>query len=141
LWFNPGVNEEDILAALTHATARDFVERLPQGLDTLLGDRGVRLSGGERQRIALARALLMKPQLLILDEATSSLDTENERRIQESIEKLHGNLTIVIIAHRLSTIRNADQIIVVDNGKIVETGTWDELISRENGRLLELSRI
>jgi ATP-binding cassette subfamily C protein len=117
------------------------VERLPQGLDTLLGDRGVRLSGGERQRIALARALLMKPQLLILDEATSSLDTENERRIQESIEKLHGNLTIVIIAHRLSTIRNADQIIVVDNGKIVETGTWDELISRENGRLLELSRI
>lgn len=141
LWFNPGVNEENILAALIHATARDFVERLPQGLDTLLGDRGVRLSGGERQRIALARALLMKPQLLILDEATSSLDTENERRIQESIEKLHGNLTIVIIAHRLSTIRNADQIIVVDNGEIVETGTWDELISRENGRLLELSRI
>ena len=141
LWFNPGVNEENIHAALTHAAARDFVERLPQGLDTLLGDRGVRLSGGERQRIALARALLMKPQLLILDEATSSLDAENEKRIQKSIEALHGNLTIAIVAHRLTTIRNADQIIVIDNGEVVETGTWEELVSKENSRFLGLSRI
>ena len=123
------------------AESWDFVSGLPDGLDTIIGERGVRLSGGERQRIALARALLTKPQLLILDEATSSLDVENEKRIQESIEALHGNMTIVIIAHRLSTIRNADQIIVIDDGRVVETGTWDELISRENGRLLELSRI
>ncbi len=141
LWFNPGVNEENIQAALTHAAAKGFVEKLPQGLDTVIGDRGVRLSGGERQRIALARALLTKPQMLILDEATSSLDAENEKRIQESIEALHGNLTIVIIAHRLSTIRDADQIIVIDNGEVVETGTWDELLAKENGRFLELSRI
>ncbi len=127
--------------ALTLAAAENFINKLPHGLDTLLGDRGVRLSGGERQRIALARALLMKPQLLILDEATSSLDTENEKRIQESIEALHGNLTIAIIAHRLSTIRNADQIIVIEKGRVVETGTWDELVSKENSRFLELSRI
>lgn len=141
LWFNPGINDEDIYEALKLAAARQFVERLPKGLDTVIGDRGVRLSGGERQRIALARALLTKPQLLILDEATSSLDAENEKRIQESIEALHGNMTIVIIAHRLSTIRNADYIIVIDNGRVVETGTWAELISKEDGRFLKLSRI
>ena len=141
LWFNPGVSENKIQEALTHAVARNFVHKLPQGLDTVIGDRGTKLSGGERQRIALARALLMKPQLLILDEATSSLDRENEKRIQESIETLHGNMTIVIIAHRLTTIRNADQIIVINNGKVVETGTWKELVSKENSRFLELSRI
>ncbi len=141
LWFNQCVCEEDIQEALVHAAAREFIEKLPQGLDTVIGDRGVRLSGGERQRIALARALLARPQLLILDEATSALDVENERRIQESIEALHGNITIVIIAHRLSTIRNADHIIVIDDGRVVEKGTWEELISKENGRFLELSRI
>lgn len=141
LWFNPSVSEENMREALAHAAAGDFVEKLPQGLDTMIGDRGVRLSGGERQRIALARALLMKPQLLILDEATSSLDVENERRIQESIEGLHGNLTIVIIAHRLSTIRNVDRIIVIEEGTVVETGSWKELLSKKDGRLLKLSRI
>ena len=141
LWASPGTCDDHIREALEHAAAKEFIGKLPQGLDTVIGDRGVRLSGGERQRIALARALLTKPQLLILDEATSSLDVENEKRIQESIEALHGNMTIVIIAHRLSTIRNADQIIVIDDGRVVETGTWDELISKENGRFLELSRI
>lgn len=141
LWFNPEISDNDIHDALSHAVAKDFVEKLPQGLDTVLGDRGVRLSGGERQRLALARALLAKPQLLILDEATSSLDVENEKRIQESIEALHGNMTIVIIAHRLSTIRNADRIIVIDDGRVAEEGTWEELVSKENGRFLELSQV
>jgi len=111
------------------------VAGLPDGLDTVVGDRGVRLSGGERQRIALARALLYRPSILILDEATSALDTEHERRIQQAIEALHGELTIVVIAHRLSTVRHADQIAVMENGKVVEMDTWEALKAREGGRL------
>jgi ATP-binding cassette subfamily C protein len=102
----------------------------PSGLDTLVGDRGVRLSGGERQRLTMARALLTQPSILILDEATSSLDTENERLIQEAIHRLHGELTVIVIAHRLSTVRNADSIIVLNRGEIVEHGTWQSLVSR-----------
>ena len=98
----------------------------------------MRLSGGERQRIALARALLYQPSLLILDEATSALDTEHERRIQEAIEALHGELTIVVIAHRLSTVRHADQIAVMEKGKVVEMDAWAALEAREGGRLQAL---
>ncbi len=90
-----------------------------QGLDTLIGDRGVRLSGGERQRLVLARAILRKPAILVLDEATSALDTENEAKIQSAIERLKGKMTIIVIAHRLSTIRNADQVLVMDQGEII----------------------
>jgi ATP-binding cassette, subfamily C, bacterial len=99
----------------------------------------MRLSGGERQRLALARALLRKPAVLVLDEATSALDTQNERLIQEAIEQLHGELTIVIIAHRLSTVRMADQIVVLQNGQIVETGAWEDLCQRENGLFRQLA--
>jgi ATP-binding cassette subfamily C protein len=101
----------------------------PSGLDTLVGDRGVRLSGGDRQRLTMARALLTQPSILILDEATSSLDTENKRLIQEAIHRLHGELTAIVIAHRLSTVRNADSIIVLNRGEIVEHGTWQALVS------------
>lgn len=113
LWVKPDAEEEELWEAI-RLSAADFVADLPEGLDTVLGDRGVRLSGGERQRIALARALLRKPTLLILDEATSSLDTENEQRIQDAIEGLRGGLTMVVIAHRLSAIRKADRIVVLE---------------------------
>ena len=114
----PGASTSQLWDALEKASARTFVSNLPQGLDTIVGDRGVKLSGGERQRIALARALLREPLLLLLDEATSSLDTENERHIQKALEKLQGKLTIVVIAHRLSTIENADHVVVLDQGKV-----------------------
>jgi ATP-binding cassette subfamily C protein len=103
-----------------------------------LGDRGVRLSGGEHQRLALARALLREPSLLILDEATSALDSENERRIQGAIEELHRRMTILIISHRLWTIRGADSIYVLENGRLVESGSWDTLLTR-TGRLKALT--
>ncbi len=137
LWARPDAKEEEIVQSLKFAAAQEFVNGLPKGLDTVLGDRGILVSGGERQRIALARALLRKPSLLILDEATSSLDSENEKRIQNAIENLHRQATILLISHRLSTIRVADVIHVVEEGCLVESGTWDELVAK-NGRLKEL---
>lgn len=134
LWACPGASEDEIQQALRLAAAEEFVSALPNGIETIVGDRGVRLSGGERQRLALARALLRKPSLLILDEATSALDFENERRIQSAITHLHGNMTILIITHRLSTIRHADVIYLLEQGSLIECGTWDELAVRENGR-------
>lgn len=133
LWARPDAIEEEINQSLRFAAAEEFVSGLPKGLDTILGDRGVLISGGERQRIALARALLRKPSLLILDEATSSLDSENEKRIQSAIANLHGQVTILLMSHRLSTIRVADVIHVIEEGRLVESGTWDELIAK-NGR-------
>ncbi len=138
LWAQPDATAADLQAALRAAAAAEFVDRLPSGLDTIVGDRGVRLSGGERQRIALARALLRRPTLLMLDEATSALDTHNERLVQDAIERLHGELTIVLIAHRLSTVRMADRIVVLESGQVVETGTWDELCRREHGAFQRL---
>jgi ATP-binding cassette subfamily C protein len=132
-WAQPAAGEEDLWRVLHLAAAAEFVGRLPQGLDTVVGDRGVRLSGGERQRLALARALLRQPSLLLLDEATSSLDLENERQIQEAVRQLAGELTIVVIAHRLSTIRGADRIVVLNHGRVVESGTWDQLAARPGG--------
>jgi ATP-binding cassette subfamily C protein len=137
LWAKPDANEEEINQALRFSAAEEFVFGLPKGLETILGDRGVLVSGGERQRLALARALLRKPSLLILDEATSSLDSENEKRIQKAIEKLHGQMTILVISHRLSTIRGADVIHVIEEGNLIESGTWGELIAR-NERFKEL---
>jgi ATP-binding cassette subfamily C protein len=139
LWARPEATESEVRAALRAAAAEEFVSQLPQGLDTVTGDRGVRLSGGERQRLALARAVLRQPSLLVLDEATSSLDTQNEQFIQQALDRLHGELTIVIIAHRLSTVRIADQIIVLKAGRMVETGAWDDLCRREGGVFRELA--
>ena len=135
LWVRPGASEADLWHALEMAAADVFVSRLPEGLDTVIGDRGIQLSGGECQRLALARALLTKPSLLILDEATSSLDTENEKQIQAVLEQLKGQLTILVIAHRLSTLRPAERIIILNDGRIVEAGTWDELTGIEDGHL------
>ena len=138
LWAKPDASEEEIWHALRLASADAFVRALPHGLDTVVGDRGVLVSGGERQRLSLARALVRRPALLILDEATSSLDSENEARIQQAIDKLHQQMTIVVITHRLSTIRGADTIHVVDRGRLVESGTWTDLVGRRTGRFREL---
>ena len=135
LWSNPKATEKEIWEACKISNSKDFVNALPKKLDTVLGERGVRLSGGQRQRLALARALIRNPELLILDEATSSLDTESENLIQKSIDKLKGKTSIIIIAHRLSTIRNADYVYILDNGEIVEKGTFKTLSSRKNSHL------
>ncbi|MFC5406795.1 ABC transporter ATP-binding protein [Cohnella soli] len=128
-----GASEQDMWEALSDASAQKFVERLPQGLDTVIGDRGIRLSGGERQRLVLARTLLRKPSILVLDEATSALDAENEASIQAVLERLKGTMTMIVVAHRLSTIRNADQVIVLDHGSIVQTGQFDQLARERDG--------
>jgi ABC-type multidrug transport system fused ATPase/permease subunit len=130
---NQNASEKQLWEALEFAAAADFVRKLPQGLDTLIGDRGIKLSGGERQRLVLARAILKKPSILVLDEATSALDTENESKIQESLEKLKGKMTIIVIAHRLSTIRNADQVIVLDQGEIIQQGGFSLLVENQKG--------
>lgn len=134
-WARPTASDTHLLDALRLASADEFIERLPHGLDTIVGDRGARLAGGERQRLALARALLRDPDLLILDEATSSLDTENERHIRLALAALRGRTTILLIAHRLSTITQADQIIVLDGGRVIERGSWSELSCTPAGRL------
>lgn len=141
-WAAPEASDQAMHDVLQRVSA-DFVSQLPEGLDTLLGPRGIRLSGGERQRVALARALLRSPDLLILDEATSALDSETEQRIQQTLAALHGELSVVVIAHRLSTVRHADQIAVLEGGELVESGSWDELVSRADGvfpRLLSASQ-
>jgi ATP-binding cassette subfamily B protein len=140
LWSNPDASEQDILDACKLSSSLDFIKELPLGFDTIVGDRGSNLSGGQRQRISLARALVKKPTILILDEATSSLDNESEFLIKESIDSLNGKMTILLIAHRLSTIAKADLIYVISKGQVIEQGNYRELIS-SGGELYKLSNI
>lgn len=137
----PDATDEEIMLAAKQANALNFVEGFPEKFETVVGERGVKLSGGQRQRIAIARALLKNPSILILDEATSSLDSESEKLVQEALEVLMEGRTSIIIAHRLSTIRNADKILVLDNGEITEEGTHQELINLENGTYKNLSNL
>jgi subfamily B ATP-binding cassette protein MsbA len=134
------VDDEKVIAAAKAANALEFIEELPKGLDTVIGEKGVKLSGGQRQRLAIARAIMKNPPILILDEATSALDTESERLVQEALETLMSDRTVLVIAHRLSTVTNADKIIVMEKGLIKEMGTHDELIQK-NGLYSNLYNI
>jgi ABC-type multidrug transport system fused ATPase/permease subunit len=137
----PNATDEEIMLAAKQANALQFIQGFPEQFETIVGERGIKLSGGQRQRIAIARALLKNPSILILDEATSSLDSESEKLVQEALEILMEGRTSIIIAHRLSTIRSADQILVLDQGQIAEKGTHQELIALENGIYKNLSNL
>ncbi len=137
----PNATPAEVVAAASVANAHDFVCKLPHGYDTLVGERGHTLSGGERQRISIARAVLSNPRILILDEATSAVDTETEQKIQEAMDRLAQGRTVFAIAHRLSTLRRASRLFVIEDGKLTERGTHSELIGNERGtyrRLYEL---
>jgi ATP-binding cassette subfamily B protein len=131
------ISDEAVLQALRDANALEIVDALPDGWDTVVGERGARLSGGQRQRIAIARALIRNPRVLLLDEATSALDGESEKLVQDAVERLMQGRTTLIVAHRLSTIRAADRIAVLDRGKLVEIGAHEELLAA-NGRYTKL---
>ena len=128
---NAGADMQQIEAAAEAAHAMEFIRSMPQGMDTVIGEKGVRLSGGQRQRLAIARTILKNAPVLILDEATSALDSESEKHVQAALESLMKGRTTIVIAHRLSTIENADRIVVLDKGKIAEVGTHAELLSRD----------
>jgi subfamily B ATP-binding cassette protein MsbA len=137
LFPRPNATEDELTTAVKGAFVHEFTDRFEKGLDTVIGERGVKLSGGQRQRIAIARAILANPRILILDEATSNLDTESESYIQESLRSLMSGRTTFVIAHRLSTIRQANQILVIENGEIEERGMHEELIEKK-GRYFQL---
>jgi ABC-type multidrug transport system fused ATPase/permease subunit len=137
----PGASDEEIRSAAARAHCVEFIDRFPEGFETLVGERGVKLSGGQRQRIAIARALLRDPAILILDEATSSLDSESEQLIQSALTALLENRTAFIVAHRLSTIRQCDRIYVIENGAVTESGTHEKLIARQGGTYRRLAEL
>jgi ABC-type multidrug transport system fused ATPase/permease subunit len=141
LYGRPNATEDDIIDSARKANAWDFIQSFPDGLETIVGERGVKLSGGQRQRIAIARAILKDPAILLLDEATSSLDAESEKQVQEALNKLMEGRTSIIIAHRLATIRDVDQIYVLDNGQIIEQGTHESLSSIEDGIYNSLAKL
>ena len=126
----PEASDEEVVAAATAAYAHDFIQRLPDGYDTVIGERGVRLSGGQKQRLSIARAILINPRILILDEATSLVDTEAEQTIQKALDELMKARTTFVIAHRLSTVRHADKIVVIDEGQIAEQDRHEALMAR-----------
>ena len=127
----PGASDDEVMAAAKAAFAHEFISALPEGYATFLGERGVRLSGGQRQRVAIARAMLKNPPLLLLDEATSALDAESERMVQAALESAMRDRTTLVIAHRLATVQQADRIIVLDHGRIVEQGTHESLVAAD----------
>jgi ATP-binding cassette subfamily C protein len=137
-WGSGAATEPQLWQALEVAAATELVQSLPAGLDTVVGDRGVRMSGGERQRIALARAVLRRPALLILDEATSAIDNESELLIRRALSGLRGEFAMLVVAHRLSTASDADRVVVLDGGRVVESGGWDELLELPQGKLRAL---
>ena len=137
----PGADIDEIKAAARKANAHDFIESFPEKYDTVVGERGIKLSGGQRQRIAIARAILKDPVILLLDEATSALDSESESLVQDALQNLMQHRTSFVIAHRLSTIRNADKIIVLEDGKVKESGTHQELIAIEEGLYKNLNKL
>jgi ATP-binding cassette subfamily B protein len=137
---NPGASQDDIIGAARAASIHDFVMSLPDGYKTQVGERGLKLSGGEKQRVAIARTLLKNPPILIFDEATSALDTRTERAIQKELDQIARNRTTLIIAHRLSTIANADEIIVLDHGRVIERGSHHSLL-QESGRYAQMWRL
>ena len=132
---------QEIKQALIKANLWDFVSSLPEGLNTKVGDRGILLSGGQKQRLFIARELFRKPNLLILDEATSALDSKSEYEIKQTIDKIKDNITVVVVAHRLTTIKNLDIIYVIDNGKIVETGNYNNLLKNSKSKFNEINLI
>ena len=137
LFPRPDATKEELQKAVKGAYVDEFTNRFEDGLDTIIGERGVKLSGGQRQRISISRAILANPKIIILDEATSNLDTQSESYIQKSLNTLMKNRTTFVIAHRLSTIRKADQILVIEDGRVCERGTHDQLLASE-GRYYEL---
>ncbi len=137
----PTATLEEVIEAAVAANAHDFICKLAHGYDTLVGERGQTLSGGERQRISIARAILHKPRILILDEATSSVDTETEWKIQDALTRLVGGRTVFAIAHRLSTLKRVDRLLVIDDGRIAEAGTHAELLSNPTGIYTRLHRM
>jgi ABC-type multidrug transport system fused ATPase/permease subunit len=141
LWACPDAADQDIARALGRANAAEFIEHLPEGLETIVGDRGVRLSGGQVQRIALARALVRGPEILVLDEATSALDSRSEQLIQQAIDSLAGELTMVVIAHRVSTVSNADVVYVLGDGRVLEEGSFAELAARPDSYLSQAGQM